>query len=125
MSLEWLNSAVVCGGRVIRPALDPIAVRSEDLPDICVRMHLILDSIEFARCEGRLINRDIFEPIDTLYSDLLHKEYNSIEDWRDCIGRFGDYYELDGAGPIEVTSRTLEELGPMFGELKVENASDL
>lgn len=124
MSIEWLKSEVVCGGRVIRPALDPISVGNEDLPDICIRMHLILDSIEFARCEGRFVNRDIFDPIDTLYSDLLHKERHSIEDWRECIGRFGDYYELDGAGPIEVTSRTLEGLGQMFWELKVENGSD-
>lgn len=111
---------MVSEGRVIRPALNPSQLTSEDLPDICLRMHLILDSIEFTRCEGRLINLDIFQPIETLYSDLLHKHTIELSDWKDCIERFGDYYELAGRDVIEVSPRSVRNQSPMFEQLRVE-----
>ncbi|PQO33790.1 hypothetical protein C5Y97_16310 [Blastopirellula marina] len=105
---------------MIRPALDPFQLTDEDLPDICLRMHLILDSIEFTRCEGRLIYRDIFDPIDTLYSDLLRKETNRLDDWRENIEKFGDYYELSRMTKIEVSQRAVTALAYMFERLRIK-----
>jgi len=120
MSCDWLASSLTCEGRMIRPALNPTNLTDEDLPDICLRMHLILDSIEFTRCEGRLINLEVFEPIDTLYSDLLHKDTNGLIEWMHCIERFGDYYELSGKNAIEVSSRAVSNQSHMFEQLRIE-----
>lgn len=120
MKNDWLAASLLCEGRVIRPALTPSELTSEDLPDICLRMHLILDSIEFTRCEGRLINFDVFDPIDTLYSDLLHKDTNHLGDWMGCIERFGDYYELSGRDVIEVSPRAVRNQSHMFEQLRIE-----
>lgn len=120
MKIDWLAAGLVSEGRVIRPALTPSKLTSKDLPDICLRMYLILDSIEFTRCEGRLMNLDVFEPIDTLYSDLLHKATNHLGDWMDCIERFGDYYELSGRDVIEVSPRAVRNQSHMFEQLRIE-----
>jgi hypothetical protein len=106
--LEWLRAPLVCEGRTIRPSLSPDVLSDNDLPDICLRMHLILDTIEFERCEGRLINTDIFDPIDTLESDLQHREDNRLVDWCDTIRRFGEHYHLAGDQPIQVASRAID-----------------
>lgn len=124
MKCDWLAASLVCEGRVIRPPLIPSELTNEDLSDICLRMHLILDSIEFNRCEGRKINLGVFDPIDTLYSDLLHKDTNELTDWRDCIERFGDYYELSGRDAIEVSSRAVRNQSHMFEQLCVELVSE-
>lgn len=115
----------MCEGRVIRPPMNPSKLTSEDLPDICLRMHLILDTIEFTRCEGRLINLDIFEPIDRLYSDLLHKDTNCLSDWQQYIERFGDYYELAGKPTLAVSPRAVMRLAHMVDQLKVERLGDV
>lgn len=120
MKIDWLAASLVSEGRVIRPALNLSNLTSEDLPEICLRMHLILDSIEFTRCEGRLINLDVFEPIDTLYSDLLHKDTNELSDWKDFIERFGDYYELSGRDVIEVSPRAVRNQSHIFKHLRIE-----
>lgn len=120
MKIDWLAASLTSEGRVIRPALTLSKLTSKDLPDICLRMHLILDSIEFTRCEGRLINLEIFEPIDTLYSDLLHKDSNHLGDWMDCIERFGEYYELSGRDVIDVSSRAVSNQTRMFERLRIE-----
>ena len=120
MKIDWLAAGLVSEGRVIRPALTPSKLTSKDLPDICLRMHLILDSIEFTRCEGRLMNLDVFEPIDTLYSDLQHKATNHLGDWMDCIERFGEYYELSARDVIEVSPRAVRNQSRMFEQLRIE-----
>ena len=119
MNCDWLAASLVCEGRMIRPGLSSSELTSEDLPDICLRMHLILDSIEFTRAEGRLINLAIFEPIDSLYSDLLHKDANHLGNWMDCIERFGEYYKLAGRKAIDVSPRAVENLAYMSKKLGV------
>jgi hypothetical protein len=125
MEYNWLASTVFCVGQVIRPPLNLDNLSDKDLSDICLRMHLILDSIEFTRCEGRLINLDIFDPIDTLYSDLLHKEINRLCDWKNCIIKFGEYYNLDGKRSVEVSSRTVNHYLNMFDQLRIERPNAL
>jgi len=120
MALNWLQSEIHCEGQRIRPPLDPTMVKSRDLRDICLRMHLILDSIEFTRCEGRLISLDIFDSIDQMHSDLLRKDTIPLSDWRDCIERFGDYYGLNGSQPIEVSPRSVKEIATMAQQLGIE-----
>ncbi|MBM4077071.1 MAG: hypothetical protein FJ267_15685 [Planctomycetes bacterium] len=56
MGLNWLSSDLVCEGLTIRPSLSSLQVSDDCLPDVCLRMHMILDTIEFPRCEGRLMN---------------------------------------------------------------------
>lgn len=73
-------------------------------------MNLILDTIEFARCEGRLINPDIFDPIDTMVSELRHGRNSQLWDWEETITRFADYYGLDGSEPIEIAQRSIEDM---------------
>ncbi|MBI1248261.1 hypothetical protein GC197_10545 [bacterium] len=120
MKIDWLAASLVCEGRVIRPPLDPSKPTNEDLPEICFRMLLILDSIEFARCEGRWINLEIFDPIDTLSSDLLHKETNLLSDWIDCIERFGEYYQLSGSHKIDVSPRAVSDASEEIERLGIE-----
>jgi hypothetical protein len=124
MKTDWLASSLVCEGRVIRPSMDPGKLVSDDLADICLRMHLILDTIEFGRCEGRLINLDVFEAIDTLFSNLLYKDTNHLRDWQDCIERFGDYYQLAGKRTIEVSARAVTHHFHMFDQLRIEHMNE-
>ncbi|MFN3151328.1 hypothetical protein [Bremerella sp.] len=116
---SWLTAEITCEGRIIRPSLDVAALADKDLPDACLRMHLILESIEFARCEGRWINREIFDPIDTLYSQLLHNEEIALSDWQAFIERFGEYYQLRGKKTIEVSAHSVNEMSSMAERLGV------
>ena len=92
----------------MRPPLALDQLTDSDLPDICLRMFLVLDSFEFARCEGRLLPTTLFDSIDTLESNLRHKPLNRLAEWRDTIIHFGEYYGLDGREPIEVTDQSIE-----------------
>jgi hypothetical protein len=120
MSLDWLRARIVCEGRSVRPPLSLQNLSDADLPDICLRMGMILDSIEFPRCEGRLINLEIFNPIDTLESDLQHREENHLVDWLHAIRRFGEYYSLDGNEPITVSSQALDTARSLADRLGVQ-----
>lgn len=106
--IRWIEVPVVCGQQTILPGLDPAAINDESLPDLCLRMHLILDSIEFERCEGRLLNLEIFDPIDTLADELTHHKHPHWSDWDKFVQQFGDYYELNSGRPIHVTERAVE-----------------
>jgi hypothetical protein len=102
MGLDWLRSAVVCDGVVVCGPLDPDAVGDADLPDVCKRMHAILETIEQSRCEGRLIPGDLFDRIDTLASRVTHGPPPHWAEWAAVVSEFGVYYGLDGSGPIRV-----------------------
>jgi len=104
LDLSWVALPIVIGDIVVMPPLDPNNLSSDDLPDLCIRMHIILDTIEHARCEGRLINLDIFDPIDTLDSDLRHRSDNHIEDWLPAISEFGKYYKLGRFSEYPISS---------------------
>jgi hypothetical protein len=108
MALGWLKSPLVCEGRIVRPGLLPESISDADLPDICLRMHLVLDTIEFERCEGRQINLNIFDPIDSMESQLRHGQDNHLCDWQETITRFANYYKLDGSNPIRITLRAID-----------------
>jgi hypothetical protein len=109
MGLNWLRSPLLMDGNVIRGPLDPNSIAYHDLPDICYRMHLILDEIEFKRCEGRLIPSDIFDAMDTLGCDLVHHpDRVSLKIYAGLIARFGTYYGLDGKQPIEISRRAFD-----------------
>jgi hypothetical protein len=119
MKLDWVRSSLICNGRIVRPALTPNRISDADLPDLCFRMHLILDTIEHRRCEGRLINLDIFEPIDTLASKIQHHGPVRLTEWASTMEQFGQYYELDGTKPIEVEQRSLDQLSRMAENFRV------
>ena len=110
MRIDWLKSPLICAGEEICEPLCPDSLSDSDLKDICFRMHLILDSIEFIRCEGRLLPRDIFDAIDTLESRLQFNTDNHLKDWIEWIEKFGAYYDLDGKTPIIIDSRSYEEI---------------
>jgi len=82
-------------------------------------MHLILDTIEHQRCEGRLINLDIFEPIDTLASEIQHHGPVWLTEWASTMEQFGQYYELDGTKPIEVEQRSLDRFSRMAENFRI------
>ena len=119
MNLDWLKSPLKCNKRIVMPAIVPALISDADLPVICLRMKLILDSIEFERCEGRLINLEIYNPVDQLASDLMHKENNRLSDWLDTISNFGEYYGLYGNRPIDITKRAIEGYKWLFDGLKI------
>jgi hypothetical protein len=66
IGMEWLGRPLVCDGAVVAGLLDPARLGDSDLRDICLRMHVILETVEMPRCEGWLIPRDLFDAIDTL-----------------------------------------------------------
>lgn len=109
MSLEWLKSPLICNGRIVRSGLTPDSMTNADLPDICLRMHLILETIEFDRCEGRLMNVTIFDSIDTMESKLRFETENQLSDWRETISRFGEHYNLAGNEPIDISCKAINE----------------
>ncbi len=100
--------------------MSPDLINDAALPEICLRMHLILDSIEYERAEGRLMNLNIFESIDSLHSNLVHLPVNRLEDWQDSIMRFGEYYRLSPHVPIEVTARAVQGIRPMANQFGIE-----
>lgn len=108
MELDWLKLSLVSGEQVIRPGLSVNEISASDLPDICLRMHMILEEIEFSRCEGRMINLDIFDPIDTMESDLRHGKNHRLSDWLETIEKFGDYYNLDRYTSINIRQRAID-----------------
>jgi hypothetical protein len=71
-------------------------------------MHLVLDTIEFACMEGRMINAEVFDAIDRMESKLRHGQVNHLSDWRETITRFADYYRLDGSSPITITQHAID-----------------
>lgn len=112
----WLESPIQCEGRIVRPPLNSSQLNDSELPEICVRMHLIFDSIEFERAEGRLMNVSIFDSIDSLHSDLV----NRLEDWKDSIAKFGEHYGLRPHIPIKVTSRAVQNIRRMADQFGIE-----
>ncbi|QDT21002.1 hypothetical protein HG66A1_27950 [Gimesia chilikensis] len=110
MLSRWFEVPVVCNGRVLRPVLAVESVTDEDLADLCIRMNLILDSIEYERCEGRLINLDIFDPVTSLLDELRSDRDVQLEDWIETINTFGEYYQLEDMNVIEVTPRAVANI---------------
>src|SRR5690242_9911685 len=102
MSVAWLRSALICQGETMRPPLDPSSISDADLPDICLRMSVVMASLEQPRCEGRLLPLDIFDAIEALDAAIFHGKGYRIEDWLPLVARFGEYYSLDGTKAIEV-----------------------
>lgn len=115
---DWLRAELVCQGKRIRPPIDFGQLRDEDLPEICLRMWLILVSIEFTRAEGRLIPLEIFEPLDTLDSVLGTQKKLCIEDYRHVIDRFGEHYHLNGQQTIEISSHSVKSNRPRLEAIR-------
>lgn len=73
-------------------------------------MHVILDTIENPRCEGRLMPVNLFYDIDTLEGMVLYAQVSPyghssppiLDEWSSVIQDFGAYYHLYGTGPINV-----------------------
>ncbi|KAA0138978.1 hypothetical protein FYZ48_09975 [Gimesia chilikensis] len=107
---RWIEAMVTCNGRVLRPALRVDRVSDSDLPDLCIRMNLILDSIEYERCEGRLINLDIFDPVTSLLDELRSDREVQLKDWIKTINTFGEYYQLESMNVIEVAPRAVANI---------------
>lgn len=108
--MEWLSRPLKCGSKIVQTALDSTKLTNEDLRNICLRMHVILETIETPRCEGRLIPLDLFNDIDTLEGMVLfgqsspygHSSPPTLVEWWSVIREFGRYYSLHGTGAIEV-----------------------
>ena len=110
MLSRWIEVPVVCNGRVLRPVLAVESVTDKDLADLCIRMNLILDSIEYERCEGRLINLDIFDPVTSLLDELRSDRDVQLKDWIETINTFGEYYQLESMNVIEVAPRAVANI---------------
>jgi hypothetical protein len=116
--MEWLGRSLVCDGAVVARPLDPTRLGDSDLREICLRMHVILETIEMPQCEGRLIPCDLFDAIDTLESMVLHGHPSPsghsrpprLAEWAGVIRAFGAYYCLAGCGPIAVDPAIYREL---------------
>lgn len=102
--MEWLARPLICDNRQVEPPLDPAHLCDADLCSICLRMHVILETIEIPRCEGRHIPIPLFDDIDTLESMVLHgvPRRPQLNEWASVIREFGEYYSLHGNGPIVV-----------------------
>lgn len=114
LDLAWVALPILCDDVVAMPPLDPNNLSSGDLPDLCIRMHMIFDDIEHDRCEGRWINQKIFDPIDTLDSDLRHRRDNQINKWLPTISRFGQYYNLAQLSEYRISAEHFVHYRPLF-----------
>src|SRR5262249_37867215 len=102
--LDWLARPLVADGVVVADALDPARLMDANLPQICLRMMAILDTIEMPRAEGRLMPIELFNGIDTLAARLQHPKSKPPRptEWESLVRGFGEYYDLTGTGPIKV-----------------------
>lgn len=71
-------------------------------------MHLILDTIEFGRCEGRMMNSEIFERIDTMECVLRHENTSHLSEWLSTMEQFGNDYKLNGLSAIQISQRSID-----------------
>jgi hypothetical protein len=113
----------MANGEVVLDALDPARLCDADLPGICLRMSAILSTIEMPRCEGRLLPRDIFDRIDTLYDHLRHGPSPKLPEWVRLIADFGEYYGLEGVGPISVDPDLYREEAARFTDVPKREGS--
>lgn len=122
--IHWLELPIHCSGRPIRPPMREDQIDDLTLSEICLRMHLILDSIEHERAEGRLMNVSIFDAIDSLHSNLVQGHSLWLGDWREMILHFGEYYGLNQFRLIEVSARAVENTGQMANALGLKMSVD-
>lgn len=122
--IHWLKLPIHCAGRLIRSSMREEQIDDLALSEICLRMHLILDSIEYERAEGRLMNVSIFEAIDSLHSNLIQGQSLRLGDWRAMILHFGEYYRLNQFREIEITARSVENAGQMAHALGLKMSVD-
>jgi hypothetical protein len=115
--VEWLRQPLICNDAIVRGPLDPHQLDDADLWEICLGMHVILQTIEMPRCEGRLIPCHLFQDMDTLESMIHghrspygHSYPPRLAERTGVIHEFGVYYSLANPGPIAVdpdASRTI------------------
>ena len=116
---NWLSSPIRCNGIPIFEPLAPSQINESTLPEICLRMSLILDSIEYERAEGRFMNLDVFEMIDSLCDDLLNHKRGRMDDCHSVIQKFGEHYQLTSSLPINVTVRAVDGIRRLADQLNV------
>jgi hypothetical protein len=117
LQMSWLSRPLTCDGTTVLGPLDPARLNDGDLKDICLRMHVILDTIEMPRCEGRLLPRDLFDRMDTLESLLHHGPRPRLSDWSGLVAEFGEYYGLEGTGAIPVDPAGFHELRSEYADI--------
>jgi hypothetical protein len=100
--MSWLARPIACEDVIVLEALDAEHLSSTDLREICLRMDVILQTIEMSRCEGRLMPVEIFDRIEKLADLVLHGWRPPLTDWTGLICEFGEHYGLSGDGPIPV-----------------------
>ena len=85
--MHWLARPLAYSDQVFLPPIDPDALSDSDLRVICLRMTVILDTIESRRCEGRLLPTKLFDQIDTLESMVLHGHGGAprLSDWETLL----------------------------------------
>jgi hypothetical protein len=107
----WLVRPLSCEGRIVRPGLEGATLTVRTLPDICLRMIVILNTLETSRGAGRLVPVSLFERIDRLEDELRHRPRElRLADYASLIEAFGQHYELNGSlEPIEVDARAYSE----------------
>ncbi|WP_439629895.1 hypothetical protein [Gemmata sp.] len=111
-AVQWLARPLACDGAVVLPGLDLARLRSSDLRTICLRMSVILGTIEDQIGGGRFMPLDLSYPIDDLSSLVFHGHREPdgrvrpprLGEWVDLIRRFGEHYRrrLGESGPIAV-----------------------
>jgi hypothetical protein len=116
--LSWVGRPLACDGRIVLDGRDTERLADADLLDICLRMQVILGTIEMPRCEGRLLPTDLFDRMDTLESHLFHGPGTPhLSEWEPLVREFGDHYGLDGDGPIAVDATIFRETSARYGSV--------
>jgi hypothetical protein len=113
-NLNWVRSPLTLNGEIIAEPLVPEDLSDSDLPRLCFWMHLICDTIEYGRCEGRLISMDIFDPLDNLMDIVRFQNDYTLSDWIPFMIKFGMHYGLDGATPINIAPEIASENFKIF-----------
>jgi hypothetical protein len=109
-NVRWITRAVVCDGAVVFEPLDPARLSDADLADLCLRMLVIMSTIESPRAEGRWLPVELHDQIDTLWSMVCqghpgpsgYRNPPGLDDWMPLVEEFGAYYGLNESGRIRV-----------------------
>lgn len=103
----WLTRRIQCDGKVIAEPLSPSHLTVESIGDICDRMMVIMNHLEFQICEGRMLPVKLFDEIDGFPREPhLSNAQASLDRCIDLAVRFGDHYDLSGEAVIDLPPMT-------------------
>ncbi len=113
---------ILSGDTVAMPSLDPNYLTMADLASLCIRMHIIFDDMSPSEGDGRFMNAQLFQELDSLSSDLrfTKDEDFCVDEWLPLIDEFGRWFEINRFSTFHISPEELLSYKWMFDVHGVE-----